>query len=285
MRPLDKLPPPAWNDYSDTAAIPLGDAAVHLADALGDYCSLCEMRLGSDLIVHHKLRQATPETVRKADWPDLLLICHDCHRHMSRHSITPEERGDYLWPDTDPSFTLHGDSPLIYRLRPVPYIIVDGDARETSAREFVFAEANPAADLELQRKAANTIALFQLNSPYYDAASHTLLLSRAEHMQVPCNRLQQRTLAWTKAAASVDRIRRMRALPEARENPGLVELLRQQITHTANAKGNWSVWMTHFWQEFGEKDLLARAFLERPEDNPGFHFPGTHHERLRWEAL
>lgn len=285
MRPLHKLPPQTWNEYSDSASIPAGRAGIHLIDAIGEYCSYCEMRLGGDRIVHHKLQQASPATVCKADWPDLLLICHDCRRHMTRPAITPAERDNYLWPDVHPSFSLHGDSPLVYRLRPVPYTIVDGEARESSTQEFVFVEANPAADLELQRKAANTIALFQLNSPYYDAASHTLTLSRAEHMKVECNRLQQRTLAWNKAAASADRIHRMRALPEAREHSGLVELLRQQITHTAHAKGNWSVWMTHFWQAFGEKDLLARTFLERPEDNPGFHFPGTHHDRLGWDAL
>ena len=286
MRPLHKPSPVAWDSYSDAAAIPLGQVNIHLLDALGEYCSYCEMRLGGGLIVHHKLQQASPIIVGKADWPHLLLICHDCRRHMSRPTLAPQELDDYLWPDTDPSFSLHGDSPFLYTLKPVPYTIVEHDGtRKTSSEEFVFVEANPKADLVLQRKAANTIALFRLNSPYYDAASHTLTLSRPEHLKVECNRLQQRTITWAKAAGSVDRIRRMRTLPEARENPGILELLRQQITHTANAKGNWSVWMTHFWQELGDKGLLARAFLEQPHENPGFHFPGTHHDRLRWDQL
>jgi len=286
MRPLDKQMPPVWEAYPDGQRVPTGVANNHLLDAVGEYCSYCEMRLGGGAILHHKLQREMPESVPKEDWRHLLLICYDCRRHMTEDALTPDRLDDYLWPDAHPSFSLHADSPFRYRLKPVPYVITDEDgSREEHDEEFVFVEVNPEADAELRRKAANTIELFKLNSPYYDDSRHILEVPRSDHLQVLCNRLQQRTQAWTRAQASVSRVRQMRELPEVRENPDLEQLLHQQITHTAHGKGNWSVWMTVFWQELEEKDVLERIFLEMPEDNPGFHFAGTHFGQLRWEAL
>ncbi len=286
MRPTHKPLPDVYRDHHADDALPMGDVITKLHDICGEYCAYCEMRLGGGYVLHHKLQRQPPDAVRKADWPHLNLICYDCRRHKTRDSLTEDELDDYLWPDQHPSFSLHGHSPLRYLLRPVPYVIHDFDGSEERIdQEFVFVEVNPRAPPALQAKAAKTIELFQLNSPHYDADRHVVSISREDHMRIPCHRLQQRTLAWTRAKGSVSRIRQMRALPEAQEHPGLVEMLRQQVNHTAHATGNWSVWMTHFWQELGEKDLIKRTFLETAEENPGFHFPGTAHDRLEWEAL
>ncbi|MEM7391061.1 MAG: hypothetical protein AAF492_01835, partial [Verrucomicrobiota bacterium] len=63
--------------------------------------------------------------------------------------------------------------------------------------------------------------------------------------------------------------------PDSKANPGLVHLLLNQISHTAMAKGNWSVWMTVFNETFNDMELLRNTFINRTYYEPRVQFRGT----------
>lgn len=92
MRPVNKGESPydSIPDYSK--ALP------HLEQRIGLYCSYCEFRIDHLPEVEHVSSKS--EGGDKTDWSNLLLGCKYCNTRKS-HIVTPTNKNQYLWPDTD----------------------------------------------------------------------------------------------------------------------------------------------------------------------------------------
>lgn len=76
------------------------DAAPHLKQRLGRFCSFCERKVVASLAVEHKL----PKTARaelEREWANLLLACSNCNSRKGRQHV---EADQIIWPDTDDTF-------------------------------------------------------------------------------------------------------------------------------------------------------------------------------------
>jgi hypothetical protein len=153
------------------------DLRWRLLEAFGEYCSYCEMPIGQLEIEHHKLHKKWGKTLERKDWKHLLLICHDCRRHLNREKLNVTDLSSYLWPDTDLTFSLHPDhTPFLYEKILIEYKIADGrKVHSTEEKYFVTVRANPKLKLSIYKKAQKTIDLFQLNTrPFFTKQSHGL---------------------------------------------------------------------------------------------------------------
>jgi len=90
MRPVEKgAPPGVFAKYQE--------AAPHLRQRLGDYCSYCERQIETHLAVEH-VRPKSHNPALMTDWQNFLLACVNCN---SAKGDTLVVIGDYLWPDLD----------------------------------------------------------------------------------------------------------------------------------------------------------------------------------------
>lgn len=90
MRPVERgADPGPFEDYRD--------AARHLFERLGDYCSYCERQIETHLAVEHLMPKSHNPALRTA-WNNFLLACTNCN---SCKGDTPVNLPDYLWPDLD----------------------------------------------------------------------------------------------------------------------------------------------------------------------------------------
>lgn len=92
MRPVNKGNSPyvTISDYSE--ALP------YLEERIGIYCSYCEFRIDHVPEVEHISSKS--EGGDRTAWSNLLLGCKYCNTRKS-HTVTPLNKDDYLWPDTD----------------------------------------------------------------------------------------------------------------------------------------------------------------------------------------
>lgn len=287
MRPVQKVCPEQWDKLSENDTVDHKETQFALIDYLGEYCSYCEKKLGCKEVEHHRLFKEWRTPLKKKDWDYLLLICGDCRLHLSQHTLEEEAHNQYLWPDRDLSFCLHDKSPLKYSKETIRYVVTNGEKTlSEEQRDMVLVKSNPQADSTLAEKAQRTIDLFQLNTPFYDAKSNQITIHQLDELQVIDHRVTERNLAWEEAEAAVKRLKSLGELSEMKTLHGLWDVFHQQISLTAVAKGNWSVWMTVFWQTFQDRDLLTKLFIQRREegeDEPFVHFLGTHQSRIQWQ--
>lgn len=91
MRPVDKgtAPVAAYKNYAD--------AAPHLEQRIGRYCSYCERYIATNLAVEHVQPKSLVQAMALA-WSNFLLACVNCN---SCKGNKPVALADYLWPDSD----------------------------------------------------------------------------------------------------------------------------------------------------------------------------------------
>ena len=92
MRPVNKGDSPyvTISDYSE--------AFPYLEERIGIYCSYCEFRIDHVPEVEHISSKSKGGD--KTAWSNLLLGCKYCNTRKS-NLVTPLNKDDYLWPDTD----------------------------------------------------------------------------------------------------------------------------------------------------------------------------------------
>jgi uncharacterized protein (TIGR02646 family) len=101
MRSVDRGAQPLSADGLPIAFAQYQEAAPHLKERLGRYCSFCERRIATNLAVEHKLpkhEEAHPQL--KLEWTNFLLGCSNCNSAKGTQVALPHE---VLWPDTDPT--------------------------------------------------------------------------------------------------------------------------------------------------------------------------------------
>ncbi len=100
MRPIQRGDVPKNKDGTEKVFNPYGLARGPLIDRLGQYCSFCESRCGSDLAVEHKLSQHFHKD-KEHCWDNFLLACRNCNSTKGHEDLRLD---DYYWPDTDNTF-------------------------------------------------------------------------------------------------------------------------------------------------------------------------------------
>lgn len=275
MRPVDKPRPTLPESGVAPASArepakrpPLGPLTVWrmaLQDTIGSYCSLCEMPINVSQAVISKPRQTLKRLPTLDQWSDLLLACDFCQLHRTSDVTTPSR---YLWPDTDATFSLGLTSPFLYTLKSVTYIVKGSNAGGPITRPLVIVSANRASP-DVTR-AQNTIDLFQLNTPFYDAVNNTFTIPEAALQAQIDPRVDQRTAAWALALQSIEALKAARQMSEV---PVFFQGLAKIIAATAQAAGFWSVWMTTVWQAFADRTLI-RALLLDIDDRDGYQVVG-----------
>lgn len=77
------------------------DAAPYLMKRLGRYCSYCERKIPTSLAVEHVIPKSHKPALERV-WSNFLLACVNCNSHKGSQ---PVDLNDYLWPDTDDTFS------------------------------------------------------------------------------------------------------------------------------------------------------------------------------------
>jgi hypothetical protein len=248
MRPVNKPAPqnPVIKKGWTTAEV----VESALLDTLGAYCSFCELSIEGGGLIQTKQSGKLLRSPSLTEWPELMLTCPYCNTWRTPGSVNEAE---YLWPDVDSTFTLTPTSPLLYQLKDVA-VVQQGTS---STQQLVIVAANPASPSSTQSKAQNTIDLYQLNSPYYDAKTNTMTLPAEDVAGFLDFRVTYRTREWLRALTAVDSLKQALQL----NFPGVVDAFVKSVAIMAQASAFWSVWMTTFWQAFQNEDLLRRLFI------------------------
>lgn len=274
MRPVNKIAQHLLHDEVNNERTIVHNS---LIDAIGNYCSYCEMPLSGYHIEHLRYTARWPESLSLSQWDDLLLICNDCRSNILVPELNESSVSAMLWPDRDITFNLY-NSPLKYQLRNVKYVVISAEGERISEenKELVFVIPNPNVKRTLYEKAFNTIVHFQLNMKleYYDTVTNELRVPEIVHLQRLDNRIFKRTEAWHCANDALDRIRQVNEISATKQETALVmQLLINQIAMTAWYSGNWSVWMTVFQQQAYDLTTIKQILL-----NSQHPFPGTRND-------
>jgi len=263
MRPVTKPPPRVeilaeWLSAPVRKPIPLTLIRDQLQATLGNYCSFCEMPINVTQAVASKRSLKLPRVPTLTQWDDLLLACDFCQLHRTR---SVANLSDYLWPDVDATFSLGSTSPFIYSLREVLYVVnPDTEDRPTdpSTKQMVIVAANPQSSFQSQ--AQNTIDLFQLNTPFYDAVKNTFTVTTNEVQSRIDPRVDLRTQAWKMILESIEYLRDMQQ--ESTDAPRIFLHAVRITAALAQVTGFWSCWMTLLWQAFADTKLIRDLLLE-----------------------
>ena len=93
MRPVDKgTAPRNYSQYQD--------AQRDLVERIGDYCSYCERRIGTNPAIEHVQPKSRVPSLRN-EWSNFLLACTNCNSCKGKEDI---ERDQFFWPDSDNTF-------------------------------------------------------------------------------------------------------------------------------------------------------------------------------------
>jgi hypothetical protein len=252
VRPLAK---PDWSpEWGQLQAVDL------VRDANGRFCSICERPLPQVAFAWQAeegvLLEGSP---CEADWPHLLVLCHNCAGATTIWLAAPV--GRMALPHRELTFALGAPSPFSYEVvEPEEAERLSADADRGGPRVHVQANAP---------LAAQTVTAFALNTPvrglHPDAPSEPVADQATVDFWDP--RLELRTAAWRQAEAAATRLREVP--PEAREEH--LEQLKVLIEYT----GFWSVWATVLGQQL-EEPTLVRSVLS----SEAGAFPGTRDEAL-----
>lgn len=275
MRPIKKIEPAYFTSLlHNVDKVNSSIVQTALIDAIGNYCSYCEIPLNGDKVTHHRQVAAWQPVIQYSEWEDLLLICKDCRNHIREDRLTATQEGNMLWPDKDETFGLHAESPIIYILKKVVYKVVDeaGNTVSNEQKDLVFAVANPKSPEAVRQNAKKTIDHFQLNmdTAFYNAKAHLFTIPLEHHLQHADNRIFKRTQAWFEALDSVNRIKELNEHKDIDGSELILQFLKDQISTHCYHSGNWSVWMTVFNNDVETKGLTKELFLSDPR-----YFPGT----------
>jgi hypothetical protein len=231
--------------------------------AHGPFCHLCERRLNAGGRLWQSERDFFFEEDRTTadDWPQLLLLCHDCAR--AHASAPPREPGArLLLPHRAVTFSLNPNSSFRYHLDQVELVLVDDASAPVAPAATIPAAIVSGATPEAQ----NTVEHFALNTRYYDASRHRLTVPVAHwRSQDFDRRMHARTQVWQTA----EKMARQLAPMELTGRP--VDFIR----YGADTSGFWSVWLTVFDDAFRDRALAAEIFTPGLAD--GLPAPVNHH--------
>jgi hypothetical protein len=240
---------------------PLTLLRLQLQDTIGAYCSFCEVPVNVSQAVMSKRVRQLKRVPPLSDWSNLLLACDYCQVHRTADAA---DLSRYLWPDTDATFSLGSASPFLYALKDVTYIVTtdtppdSGPALPGSTKQMAIVSANPSSPSVTQ--AQNTIDLFQLNTPFYNASTNTFTISESALQARIDPRVDLRTQAWTVAASAIATLREAKGM--ASTAPAYYDGAVKLTAALAQANGFWSSWMTTIWQAFGDSALIRAVLLD-----------------------
>jgi len=95
MRPVEKGASPYMSVSHYSHALP------HLEKRIGCFCSYCEMNINHAPEIEHVFAKSIGGS--ETEWDNLLLACKYCNTRKGT-VIGDEEKGVWLWPDTDNTF-------------------------------------------------------------------------------------------------------------------------------------------------------------------------------------
>jgi hypothetical protein len=101
MRHIDKGTHPVRSDGQPVVFEKYQDAAPHLFERIGRYCSYCERNIPVSLAVEHKLPKLHHAQHEKT-WTNFLLSCANCN---STKGTTDTANMALAWPDIDDTFS------------------------------------------------------------------------------------------------------------------------------------------------------------------------------------
>ena len=244
MRPVTKPPAPPATD---------GQVSInHLFNALGPYCSSCEMPLPGLAYVWHPRTGVQPTEVMAAgDWHEALLLCRNCADATIAAPPAPPANAGELRPDHDLTFKLGAVSPFSYALQPAQHqLLSDETGAPTGAPSPVSIVVVHAQSPQAQA----TLDRFALNTPYFNAAANTVSVPETHHEQLLDRRLDMRSQAWQHASEIAELLAQTSDEPTRK---ALVDTARR----LAEAVGFWSVWATVLWSKHQDPALLAAVLM------------------------
>lgn len=284
MRPVNKPHPAPYLEMLVTPLPTIRETVrTALFDTIGRHCSFCEMPLKISEAIVSKKDGRMRRRPSLDDWSDLLVACDFCMDARTEKNVDLQ---NYIWPDTDASFTLGAASPFLYVRRNVIIERVDEHGEITSeSSPAVIVEVNPACTPVLRARAQATIDLHGLNTRQYNPATQTFTFT-PDTALIYDPRVSERTEAWDIATTSAINIQQSvnEDLPDA-----FIRALEQLTTNLTQEVGFWSVWMTVFRNHFNDEDVLDRLLVRTttrsgysisgyqsvpPESRPGGGTPG-----------
>lgn len=223
MRPIDKGKSP----YKTIAEYQ--DAIPYLEKKIGLYCSYCEMPIIHVPEVEHMVSRK--KGGNWTAWSNLLLGCKYCNTRKSAKT-TPQNVGEYLWPDAD------NTAVAFSYMNGIPK--VNEDALRTLDPTGTWC-----------KKAKNTYEMVGLgNEPDLQKGDKD-------------RRFLNRNSAYHKALASLNNWHYVKDAPEQFKNE-----MKKQIVITAKSVGFFSVWMT----VFADEPQILLALIENfPGTNKAYY--------------
>lgn len=96
MRPVNRGSVPKKEDGTDKVYTSYKQAKDDLKNALGAYCSYCEMPIDNQVDIEHVVPKKHDDTLEN-EWSNFLLACKSCNIIKSNKNI---DREGYVFPDT-----------------------------------------------------------------------------------------------------------------------------------------------------------------------------------------
>jgi uncharacterized protein (TIGR02646 family) len=138
MRCVEKGAAPAAGDGTVIELRPYQQAAPHLKDRIGRYCSFCERFVPVNLAVEHKLPKVNHPHL-ECEWTNFLLACTNCN---SCKGTNEAPAGESLWPDVDDTFSAF-DYMESGRIRVRPGLPADVTRRATAMLTLLGLDKTP----------------------------------------------------------------------------------------------------------------------------------------------
>lgn len=101
MRPVDKGSHPEKNG-KQVEFNSYQDAAPYLKERLGRFCSYCERKIPTNLVVEHVMPKSLAPELKK-NWDNFLLAYTNCNSSKGKKEVQVD---DPLWPDRDDTFSV-----------------------------------------------------------------------------------------------------------------------------------------------------------------------------------
>ncbi|MEF9387944.1 hypothetical protein V4890_20295 [Ralstonia solanacearum species complex bacterium KE056] len=226
-----------------------------LMNAFGHFCAFCERPLLDESWVWDARigRCVDDAPGSAADWTHLYLLDRNCYE--AQLAAAPVDPATLLLPDQPGAFDpSRPDSPLAYTLHRLTRVLTDETGRHTGPAEAI----DCVVVTGRTPQAHATIDHFALNTAYYRADTQLLAIPEEAFLQLADRRMEQRTLAWQRAA---DVAGKMRQVPRAALGYALAEQLRLLV----GAMGFWSSCVSAAFPVIEHRSVMRQVFVAPPE--------------------
>ncbi|OAI60796.1 membrane protein [Ralstonia solanacearum] len=240
--------------------LPAAAAAMHapsglLMNAFGHFCAFCERPLLDESWVWDARtgRCVDDAPGSAADWAHLYLLDRNCYE--AQLAASPVDPAALLLPDQPGAFDpSRPDSPLAYTLQRLTRVLTDEAGRHTGPAEAI----DRVVVTGKTPPARATIDYFALNTAYYRADTQSLEIPEEAFLQLADRRMDQRTLAWQRAANVAAK---MPLAPRAALGYALAEQLRLLV----GAMGFWSSCVSAAYPVIENRSVMRQVFVEPQE--------------------